>query len=177
MTAIGRIHHITAIASAPDRNLAFYEGALGLRMIKQTVNFDDPGVRHLYYGDETGAAGTILTFFPHVGARAGRHGTGQAEETAFAIPSGSLGFWRERLTGLGVAVEGPAERFGEHLISFKDPDGLLLELVADEVAGGLPGRAAEGVPAGHAIRGFRSVNPVGRGSGRHRPGADRGARL
>ena len=112
-----------------------------------------------------------------MGARAGRHGTGQAEETAFAIPSGSLGFWRERLTGLGVAVEGPAERFGEHLISFKDPDGLLLELVADEVAGGLPGRAAEGVPAGHAIRGFRSVNPVGRGSGRHRPGADRGARL
>jgi glyoxalase family protein len=157
MTPIGRIHHITAIASAPDRNLAFYEGALGLRMIKQTVNFDDPDVHHLYYGDATGSPGTILTFFPYPGARPGRHGTGQAEEIAFAIPSGALGFWQERLAGLGVAVEAPAERFGEHLIAFKDPDGLLLELVEDEAAAGLPGWAAEGVPAEHAIRGFRGI--------------------
>lgn len=156
-TPIGRIHHVTAIASAPDRNLAFYEGALGLRMIKQTVNFDDPGVHHLYYGDETGSPGTILTFFPYGGARAGRHGTGQAEEIAFAIPAGSLGFWQERLKGLGIAVEGPAERFGERLISFKDHDGLMLELVEDEAAAALPGRAAEGIPEEHAIRGIRGI--------------------
>jgi glyoxalase family protein len=157
MSAIGRIHHITAIASAPDRNLAFHEGALGLRMIKQTVNFDDPGVHHLYYGDETGSPGTILTFFPYPGMRAGRHGTGQAEEIALAIPAGSLGFWQERLGGLGVAVAGPSERFGERLIAFKDHDGLMLELVEDETAAALPGRAAEGVPAEYAIRGFRGV--------------------
>lgn len=156
-TSIGRIHHITAIASAPDRNLAFYEGALGLRLVKLTVNFDDPGVHHLYYGDETGSPGTILTFFPYPGARAGRHGAGQAEEIAFAVPAGSLGFWQERLAGLGIAVEGPTARFGERLIAFKDHDGLMLELVEDEAAAALPGRAAEGIPAGHAIRGFRGI--------------------
>lgn len=156
-TPIGRIHHVTAIASAPDRNLAFYEGALGLRLVKQTVNFDDPGVHHLYYGDDTGAPGTILTFFPYPGARAGRHGTGQAEEIAFAIPEGSLGFWRDRLAALGIAAVAPSERFGERLIAFKDHDGLMLELVEDEAAAGLPGRTAEGVPAEHAIRGFRGI--------------------
>ncbi|WP_237560857.1 VOC family protein [Elioraea sp. Yellowstone] len=155
--AIGRIHHITAIASAPDRNLAFYEGALGLRLIKQTVNFDDPGVHHLYYGDETGTPGTILTFFPYPGARAGRHGAGQAAEIALAIPEGSLGFWQDRLAGLRLAVEGPAERFGERLIALKDHDGLMLELVEDEAAAALPGRAAEGIPAEHAIRGLRGI--------------------
>lgn len=157
MTAIGRIHHVTAIASAPDRNLAFYEGALGLRLVKQTVNFDDPGVHHLYYGDGTGSPGTILTFFPYPGARAGRHGTGQAEEIAFAIPAGSLGFWQERLAGLGIGVEATSERFGERLISLKDHDGLMLELVEDETAAGLPRWAAEGIPAEHAIRGFRGI--------------------
>lgn len=158
MTApIGRIHHITAIASAPDRNLAFYEGALGLRLVKQTVNFDDPEVHHLYYGDETGTPGTILTFFPYPGARAGRHGAGQAEEIGFAIPVGALGFWRERLAALGIAADAPAQRFGERVLSFKDHDGLMLELVEDTAAAALPGRAAEGVPAEHAIRGFHGI--------------------
>ena len=139
------LHHITMITADAQRNVDFYAGVLGLRLVKRTVNFDDPGVHHLYYGDETGSPGTILTFFPYPGARAGRHGAGQAEEIAFAVPAGSLGFWQERLAGLGIAVGGPTARVGERLIAVKDPDGLML------------GRAAEGIPAGHAIRGFRGI--------------------
>lgn len=156
-TTIGRIHHITAIAGSPSRNLAFYEGALGLRLVKQTVNFDDPGVHHLYYGDDTGSPGTILTFFPYAGSRAGRHGGGQAEEIAFAVPPGSLAFWQDRLAGLGIAADAPEIRFGETVLGFRDQDGLRLELVEDTEAAALPGREAEGIPAEHAIRGFRGV--------------------
>jgi glyoxalase family protein len=153
---IGRLHHVTAIASDPARNVAFYEGLLGLRLIKQTVNFDDPSVHHLYYGDFPGSPGTILTFFPYAGAKPGRHGTGQAEETAFAVPPGSLAFWRERLATHGVAFEETA-RFGETQLAFKDHDGLRLEIVESADAAGIDGRAAEGVPAEHAIRGFAGV--------------------
>ncbi|MCU0987177.1 MAG: ring-cleaving dioxygenase [Acetobacteraceae bacterium] len=155
--ALGRLHHITAIAADPAANLAFYRDVLGLRLIKRTVNFDDPGTYHLYYGDEVGSPGAILTFFPYVGARQGRHGTGQAEEIAFAIPPASLSFWIERLAAHGVAADTPARRFGETVLAFRDPDGLLLELVADEAAPALAGFAQAGVPAEHAIRGFRGI--------------------
>jgi glyoxalase family protein len=154
---LGRIHHITAIASDPSRNVAFYEGLLGLRLIKQTVNFDDPSVHHLYYGDFAGSPGTILTFFPYAGAKPGRHGTGQAEEIAFAIPPGSLSFWKERLAAHGVAFE-PFARFGEDGIGFKDHDGLMLEIVETPDAAGIAGNGAEGVAALHAIRGFAGVS-------------------
>ena len=156
-TTLGRLHHITAIADDPARNLTFYQDVLGLRLIKRTVNFDDPGTYHLYYGDEIGTPGTILTFFPYVGAKQGRHGTGQAEEIAFAIPPASLGFWIDRLGAKAVASEPPTRRFDETVLAFRDPDGLLLELVTDAGAAALPGYAVGDVPAEHAIRGFRGI--------------------
>src|SRR5947209_2404977 len=107
------IHHVTAIAGEPQKNVDFYAGVLGLRMVKVSVNFDDPGTYHLYYGDETGSPGTILTFFPWAGAMRGRRGTGQATAVAFSVPQGSLDFWMERLTKNGVETEGPSERFGD----------------------------------------------------------------
>jgi catechol 2,3-dioxygenase-like lactoylglutathione lyase family enzyme len=152
------IHHITAICGDPQRNLDFYAGLLGLRLVKKTVNFDDPGSYHLYYGDGLGTPGTIMTFFawilpPTVSARA-RQGTGQITATPFRIPAASLDFWVDRLAAAGVDFDGPEERFGEPVISLLDPDGLPLELVAR--GGGAP-RAPwrEGpVPVEHAIRGF-----------------------
>jgi len=151
------IHHVTAIAGDPQRNVDFYAGLLGLRLVKRTVNFDDPGTYHFYYGDEVGRPGTILTFFPWPGAPRGRRGTGQATTTAFLIPPGAMGFWVERLKRNGVATSAVVPRFDEEAVAFDDPDGLALELVASAdgaVEGGVPrGR----VPAEHAIRGFHGV--------------------
>src|SRR5687767_8521296 len=107
------IHHITAIAGDPQRNLDFYAGTLVLRLVKLTVNFDDPGTYHFYYGDETGRPGSILTFFPWPGGQRGRQGTGQAATVALSIPPASLGFWIERLLAQGVKYQGPARRFDE----------------------------------------------------------------
>src|SRR5947208_1082540 len=124
------LHHVTPIAGDPQRNLDFYAGLLGLRLVKRTVNFDDPGTYHLYYGDEIGRPGTILTFFPWPQARLGSRGAGQATVTAFSVPEGSLGFWGERLERLGIDHEVPRPRFDEEVLTFRDPDGMLLELVA-----------------------------------------------
>jgi glyoxalase family protein len=124
------IHHITAIAGDPQRNLDFYAGVLGMRLVKLTVNFDDPASYHLYYGDELGHPGSLLTFFPWPGGRPGRQGTGQVGTVSLAIPPASLGFWIERLLAHGIGYEGPTRRFDEQVLAFKDPDGLLLELVA-----------------------------------------------
>jgi glyoxalase family protein len=150
------IHHITAIAGDPQKNLDFYAGMLGLRLIKLTVNFDDPATYHLYYGDEIGRPGSILTFFPWPDGRRGRQGTGQAATVAFEISSPSLGFWIERLLAHQIKYEGPARRFDDQVLSFPDPDGLLLEVVARP---GSPGSAwADGpVPAEHAIRGLHGT--------------------
>src|ERR671912_2758541 len=101
------IHHITAIAGDPQANVDFYSGVLGLRLIKLTVNFDDPGTYHLYYGDGVGSPGTILTFFPWPKAPRGKHGTGQVTQTCFAIPRGAIDFWRQRLAQLGVSFAAP----------------------------------------------------------------------
>lgn len=151
------IHHVTAIAGDPQRNLGFYSGTLGLRLIKLTVNFDDPGTYHLYYGDGVGTPGTIITFFPWPHAPKGRRGTGQVTVTAFAVPVDSLDYWADRLKQQGVAFRRASPHFGEQLLSFSDPDGMNLELVAS--AGIATDRAYGGgpVPLRHAIRGFHSA--------------------
>jgi glyoxalase family protein len=128
------IHHITAIAGDAQQNIDFYTGVLGLRLVKVTVNFDDPEAYHLYYGDGHGRPGTILTFFAWPGARRGRQGNSQVTAASFAVPKYSLPFWRERLTANGVSFDGIPERFGQPLLSFADPDGMRLELVETSVA-------------------------------------------
>src|SRR5688572_11948139 len=143
MTPILGIHHVTAIASDPQRNLDFYAGLLGLRLVKRTVNFDDPQTYHLYFGDEVGTPGSLMTFFPWPGARRGRQGTGQVAVTSFSVLPGALGFWLERLVRHGIPHEGPARRGpggadAERVVAFKDPDGTLLELVAHEGAEARP---------------------------------------
>jgi glyoxalase family protein len=153
---IAGLHHVTAIARDPQANADFYAGVLGLRLVKKTVNFDDPGTYHLYYGNETGQPGTIMTFFPWPQARLGSRGAGQATVTAFSVPEGSLGLWAERLKSLGVDFNGPEERFDEEVLTVHDPDGLLLELVAragDERAPWAGGP----VPESMAVRGFYNV--------------------
>jgi glyoxalase family protein len=153
---IAGIHHVTAMAGDPQANVDFYTGVLGLRLVKKTVNFDDPGTYHLYYGDEVGHPGTILTFFPWPLARRGVQGAGQATVTSFSVPEGSLGYWTERLSRLGVTLDGTQRRFEEEVLTLLDPDGLRLELVA-RAGDGRPGWAAGPVPEEHAVRGFDGV--------------------
>jgi glyoxalase family protein len=157
MTSNG-IHHVTAIAGTARRNVDFYTRVLGLRLIKKTVNFDDPGTYHLYYGDETGQPGTILTFFPWANVAPGRLGVGETQETVFRVPEGSIGFWTHRFVAEGVAHQALEKRFGETVLAFKDADGMRLALV------GVPGIEAEpawstsAIPVEHAIRGFHSLS-------------------
>jgi glyoxalase family protein len=134
--AISGIHHVTAIAGDPQANIDFYTRFLGLRLVKKTVNFDDPGTYHFYYGDSEGRPGSILTFFPWPGARRGRHGNGQVTVTSFAIPQGSIGHWVEKLSKADIAFDGPVTRFGEEALIFSDPDGLKLELIESVNEGG-----------------------------------------
>jgi glyoxalase family protein len=152
------LHHVTAIASDPQRNLDFYVGLLGLRFVKRTVNFDDPGTYHLYFGDNRGTPGTILTFFPWPGARRGIRGTGQIEATAFAISPDSAGYWLERFEQQHVTAEKTSPRFGQDVIRFTDPDGLLIELIASDFLPQIEPWADGFVPAEHALRGFHSVS-------------------
>ena len=149
------IHHVTAISGGPQRNLDFYAGILGLRLVKKTVNFDDPETYHLYYGDGAGSPGTIMTFFPWAHAPGGRIGAGQLVVTSFSIPTASLGYWTQRLVENGVRFERPRDRFGDTVLSFEDPDRLRIELVATE--DGRPGRDGGPVPAEHSVRGFHHV--------------------
>ena len=150
------LHHVTAISADARSNVAFYTGLLGLRLVKRSVKQDDPTTYHLYYGDEAGSPGTIMTFFPWQGIRRGQIGTGQVAATAFAIPRASLGWWIERLVARGVAYQGPEKRFDETVLRLHDPDGLMIELVASAEGRGL-GWGGGGVPAEHAIRGFAGV--------------------
>src|SRR3982750_72551 len=120
------LHHITAIAGNAQRNYDFYTRVLGLRLVKKTVNFDDPGTYHFYFGDESGSPGSILTFFPWEGITPGRLGTGMATEIGYSTPGGSLEFWSDRLKRMNVKHDGIIERFGEQLLPFQDPDGLHL---------------------------------------------------
>lgn len=151
------IHHVTAIASDAAGNLAFYRDVLGLRLIKQTVNFDDPGTYHLYFGDEGGSPGSVLTFFPHANAAPGRVGIGQVGETVFAVPEASIGDWTERFIAHGVSFTTPEQRFGETVLPFQDRDGTRLALVALPEASDLSAWTGDGVAIEQAIRGIRSV--------------------
>jgi glyoxalase family protein len=126
------IHHITAIASSPQKSIDFYTNFVGLRLVKLTVNFDDPQTYHLYYGDDLGRPGTILTFFPWQYVPKGFRGTGQVITTSFLIPEDSIEYWIERLKRYGISFSGPTSRFDgkELVITISDPDGMELEFIA-----------------------------------------------
>jgi glyoxalase family protein len=151
------LHHVTAIGGDPQRNADFYLRTLGLRLVKTTVNFDDPGTYHLYYGDRSGKPGTLLTFFPWKDAPGGRHGTGQATTTSFSVPETSIGWWKQHLEGAGVETSRVTNRDEEDVLTFRDPDGLQLALVAHPQ--GDPRQPWDNghVPAEHAVRGLHSV--------------------
>ncbi|MGE5223492.1 MAG: ring-cleaving dioxygenase [Omnitrophica WOR_2 bacterium] len=160
---ISGIHHITAIASDPQRNLDFYTRILGLRLVKLTVNFDAPDTYHFYFGDEAGRPGTLLTFFPWPGARRGLHGSGQVDWISFSIPDEAEAYWVDRLTQHGLAVSPTEERFGEMVIPFADPDGLQLELVASNETPPAMGWEAGPVPPDLAVIGIHGITMLEEG--------------
>jgi glyoxalase family protein len=149
-------HHITAIASDPQRNVDFYTHVLGLRFAKRTVNFDDPSTYHLYYGDRTGRPGTAITFFAWPGARRGTRGTGQVNATSFAIPANTLDYWTSRFTDHHVFCEELPPRFGAPALRVSDPDGLLLELIESSQLDDVDLKYESEVRAKFAIHGFHA---------------------
>ena len=151
------IHHVTAIAGDAQQNVDFYAGVLGLRLVKKTVNFDDPRTYHLYYGDAEGAPGSLMTFFPWPRAKEGRAGVGEVGVTSLAIVPRSVGYWLERFVQHGVQHEIAAKRFGDAIIAFRDRDGLQLELVATNSAATRGSWTGATIPAEHAIHGIHSV--------------------
>jgi len=154
---ISGIHHITAIASDPQRTLDFYTLVLGLRLVKLTVNFDDPGTYHFYFGNARGSPGSILTFFPWPGVPRGVVGNGQVSAIAFAVPLDALDFWRERLEVRDTTTRDAGARFGEAVLQFGDPDGLPLEIVATSGADPANAWTLTSIPPSHAICGFHSA--------------------
>jgi catechol 2,3-dioxygenase-like lactoylglutathione lyase family enzyme len=155
---ISGLHHVTAIASNPQRNLDFYVELLGLRLVKRTVNFDDPGSYHFYFGDAVGTPGTILTFFSWPGSRRGMHGSGEVTATAFTIPTGSAGYWLERLKLYHVNAERAPKRSGQNVVRFADPDGMLIELIESTPSDAVVPWGDGAVPAEHLIRGLHGVS-------------------
>ena len=149
-------HHITAIAGDPQQNLDFYTQVLGLRFVKRTVNFDDPGSYHFYFGDNAGMPGTILTFFPWPGARRGSRGNSLVTATSFAIAPEAIGFWSDRLKREHVLAELAANRFGDEVLRFTDPDGLLIELIASADLNVVDLGFDSDVPREFALRGFHA---------------------
>jgi len=157
--AVPGLHHVTAIAGDPERNLEFYTGVLGLRFVKRTVNHDDTGTYHFYYGDGKGTPGTNITFFPWTArGRAGSFGAGQTEATAYLTESDNLDFWADRLGQKGIEYAWD-DRFGDSLIRFDDPDGITLEIVASADVESAPDNPWEKstVPADRQLRGFQAV--------------------
>ncbi len=146
------IHHITCFVKDAQRNVDFYAGVLGLRLVKKTINFDAPEVYHLYFGNEKGSPGTIMTFFPHELSRKGRIGGGQVGTTTYVVPIGAIDFWKARLTAFDISFT-ESTRFSENYIEFLDLDGLQLEIVERE-DGALNTWSFGGIPADKAIKGF-----------------------
>ena len=151
------LHHITAIASDARKNVDFYTRVLGQRFVKKSVNQDDPGTYHLYYGDNTGSPGSALTFFPWIGIRRGRPGQGQAFATGFSVPAGALEFWQQRLARLKVDTSPVESRYNEQVLPLLDPDGLRLELVFTAEPDARTPAPRPDVPTAHAIRGFHNA--------------------
>ncbi len=151
------LHHVTAIASDPQVNLDFYTQVLGLRLVKRTVNFDDPGTYHFYFGDDLGTPGTLLTFFPWPRVGRGTPGAGEVTQVAFRIPLDSLTYWEQRLARKGIPFSRKPRRFSEEVLSFSDPAGMQVELTTHAgVSTGHPPRFSD-VPSGDAIRGLAGV--------------------
>ncbi len=151
---ISGIHHITALADEPQKNIDFYTGILGLRLVKKTVNFDAPETYHFYYGNETGEPGTILTFFPYPGIPKGRRGKGMLNFTMFSLPTSSIRYWENRMQKFNIDYKDLYERFdGEVVLSFEDPDGLGLELVFND-KDARPGFTYGQIPQEFSIKGF-----------------------
>ncbi|MXR52680.1 ring-cleaving dioxygenase [Halovenus sp. WSH3] len=152
------IHHVTCVAGDPQANIDFWVETLGLRLVKRSINQDDPGTYHFFYADSEGTPGTSMTFFPWEDLSAGKVGSGQVSRTAFRVPPGSLDFWEDRFEEYGVEYDDRLERFGETVLPFSDPDGLPVELVETEIPDDDPTDPwTEFVPEEHAIRGFHSV--------------------
>src|SRR6187431_3182059 len=151
------LHHITAIAGNAKRNYEFYTNVLGLRLVKKTVNFDDPGTYHFYFGDEVGTPGSILTFFPWEGIGAGQAGTGMATEIGYSVPAGSLGFWAERFNRFKVKQGDAKEMFGEQTLLFADPDGLKIKLIEPAREDHRKPWETSEVSANEALKGFHSI--------------------
>ena len=158
MNLINGLHHITAIARNAQLNHDFYTEVLGMRMVKKTVNFDDPGTYHLYYGDSEGTPGSILTFFPWPGIRRGKAGVGMIGEISFAVPENSEDFWKNRFEDFKVNYHPVIERFGEKLLPFDDNEGLRLNL---HFSGDLPAAKpwiTKEIPEKHAVSGFKGIS-------------------
>lgn len=151
------LHHITAIAGNAQRNYDFYVKVLGLRLVKKTVNFDDPGTYHFYYGNEEGSPGTILTFFPWENIRPGNIGTGMATEIGYSVPHGSLDFWEDRFKQFAVSFSPRAERFGETFLPFKDPDGLMINLIVPKIVDERKPWETADIKKETATKGFHNV--------------------
>lgn len=151
------LHHITAIAGDAQLNYDFYTKTLGLRMVKKTVNFDDPQTYHFYFGDEVGTPGTILTFFPWRNVRQGKNGAGMATEIGYAVPKGSLDFWKKRFGSHNVRHEDINERFGERQLPFQDPDGLWLSLIETKKPDSRKGWETDEINSDVALKGFHTV--------------------
>lgn len=151
------LHHITAIANNARRNADFYTKVLGLRMVKKTVNFDDPTTYHFYYGNEKGEPGTILTFFPWEGIGKGENGTGMATNIGYAVPADSLQFWKNRFKKFGIKYAEAKESFGEQSISFVDPDGLEFNLIVGNKADNRKQWLTAEINENVAVKGFHSV--------------------
>jgi catechol 2,3-dioxygenase-like lactoylglutathione lyase family enzyme len=159
------IHHITALASDPQRNIDFYVRVLGLRLVKRTVNFDAPDVYHFYYGDGSGAPGTVLTFFPFTDAGRGRRGFGEAGAISFDMPHGSRDYWIHRLSRHGITLHGPDRRFGQEVLSFEDPDGLSIDFTFSGHKPAGQSWTDSPVPAEYRIKGLAGATLIYRDSG------------
>jgi glyoxalase family protein len=158
MTPLTGIHHVTAIAADAQRNVDFYSGILGLRLVKKTVNFDDSGSYHLYYGNRVGMPGTLVTFFIWPGATNGQRGAGEPVALSFAIPQGSINWWKQRLSGAGFQALEARSRFGSGVIEISDPDDMKVELIESTKARHTGYWSAGGIPEEHAITAIHSVS-------------------
>ena len=157
MDAIKGLHHVTAVARDPQRNIDFYRNILGQRLVKRTVNFDVPDTYHFYFADETGTPGSILTFFAWPNTRRGVRGNAETNAVAYNVPTGSLGFWQEHLKRNGVAFKPVENRFGETVLALEDPDGMHVELVESQSTSSIRFWEAGPIPQAYALQGFHSV--------------------